>query len=293
MTKILMLQGTSSGVGKSIVTTALCRIFKQDGYRVAPFKAQNISSNAHILPNGYKMARAQAICAYACGLEPNFKMNPILLMPSEDGNIEVYLNGKYENNMNSYKYIDIKTQFLDKILDSFNKLCNENDIVVIEGAGSPVELNLIKCDIVNMGFAKTVNAPVLLISDILRGGVFASLYGTLALLKEEEKNLIKGLIINKFKGETEYFKDGRKILEDICRKDVLGVLPYIQINIEDEDSLIDGDKIKTKYSLMKDNKIKTDSEYITYLENQFDLLANNFRENLDMDKIYNILNGGT
>ncbi len=290
MAKIIMIQGTSSGVGKSIFSTILCRIFKQDGYKVAPFKVQNMSSNAHILKNGDKIARTQAISAYACGLEPDFKMNPILLVPSEN-KTEVYINGRYKGNMDRFKYEDIKNEIFSEALNSFYKLCDENDIVVIEGAGSPVELNLIKNDIVNMGFAKKVNAPVLLISDISRGGIFASLYGTINLMSKEEQSLIKGIIINKFKGDIKYFEDGINIIEDNCKKEVLGVLPYFEINIEDEDSLVDSGEMKTKEIIMNNLKCeKTEEMYIKYLEEQFDLLAKNFREHININKIYEILN---
>lgn len=289
MAKILMIQGTSSGVGKSIFATALCRIFTNDGYKVAPFKVQNMSSNAHILQNGDKMARSQAICAYACNVQPDYKMNPILLVPNNN-NTEVYLNGKYKGNMDRFSYEDVKTKFLQEALNSFNKLCTENDIVVIEGAGSPVELNLIKNDIVNMGFATKVNAPVILISDISRGGVFASLYGTINLMPKEQQNLIKGVVINKFKGNIHYFNDGKNIIEDICKKDVLGILPYFNINIEDEDSLVDDGIVKTKEFLLNNLENKSESSYINYLHKQFDLLDNNFRNNLNMEKIYKILN---
>ncbi|WP_250277448.1 cobyric acid synthase [[Clostridium] colinum] len=290
MSKIIMIQGTSSGVGKSIFATALCRIFTQDGYKVAPFKVQNMSSNAHILKDGNKMARSQAICAYACNTEPDYKMNPILLVPTKN-NVEVYLNGKYKGNMDGFGYEEVKTDFLNQAKMSFDSLCEQNDIVVIEGAGSPVELNLIKNDIVNMGFAKIVNAPVLLISDISRGGIFASLYGTIKLMTEIEQSLIKGIIINKFKGNINYFEDGKNIIEDICKKDVLGILPYFDINIEDEDSLVDSGEMKTKEILIQNLKgEKTEDLYIKYLKEQFDLLANNFKSNLDMKKIYDILN---
>ena len=289
MAKILMIQGTSSGVGKSIFATALCRIFTNDGYKVAPFKVQNMSSNAHILENGDKMARSQAICAYACNVQPDYKMNPILLVPNNN-NTEVYLNGKYKGNMDRFSYEDVKTKFLQEALNSFNKLCAENDIVVIEGAGSPVELNLIKNDIVNMGFATKVNAPVILISDISRGGVFASLYGTINLMPKEQQNLIKGVVINKFKGNIHYFNDGKNIIEDICKKDVLGILPYFNINIEDEDSVVDDGIVKTKEFLLNNLENKSESSYINYLHKQFDLLDNNFRNNLNMEKIYKILN---
>ncbi len=291
MAKIIMVQGTSSGAGKSIFTTALCRIFTNDGYKVAPFKAQNLSSNFHVLENGDKMARSQAISAYACNIEPDSRMNPILIMPDKEG-IQIYLNGKYKGTMDDFKYMDIKETFFDDILNSFNDLCEENDIVVIEGAGSPVELNLIKTDIVNMGFARAVNSPVLLISDITRGGVFASLYGTVKLVNEEDRRLIKGLVVNKFKGEIEFFKDGKEILEKICEKEVLGVIPHFEINIEDEDNLTDGKEMKTKESLMKSLKESSDKEYMKYLQKEFDLLAETFKKNLDMEKIYKILNEG-
>ena len=288
MAKIIMIQGTSSGVGKSIFATALCRIFTNDGYKVAPFKVQNMSCNAHILENGYKMARSQAICAYACNVEPNYKMNPILLVPT-DNNTEVYLNGKFKGSMDRFSYEDVKTKFLNEAINSFNSLCEENDIIVIEGAGSPVELNLTKNDIVNMGFATKVNAPVILISDISRGGVFASLYGTINLMSKEEQNLVKGLVINKFKGDTKYFNDGKNIIEDICKKDILGILPYFDINIEDEDSLIDNGIMKTKEVLLNNLDNKTEDEYRKYLNKQFDFIANNFKSNLNMQKIYDIL----
>lgn len=290
MAKIIMIQGTSSGVGKSIFSIALCRIFTQEGYKVAPFKVQNMSSNMHILDDGKKMARSQAICAYACNTKPDYKMNPILLVPNNN-NTEVYLNGEYKGHMDRFSYEDVKEDFFNQAIISFNSLCEQNDIIVIEGAGSPVELNLIKNDIVNMGFAKKVSAPVLLISDISRGGVFASLYGTINLMPEEEQSLIKGIIINKFRGNIKYFNDGKNIIENICKIDVLGILPYFDINIEDEDSLIDNGVMKTKGMLLNNLKgEKTEDLYIDYLKSQFDTLANNFKDNLDMQKIYNILN---
>lgn len=290
MAKIIMIQGTSSGVGKSIFSVALCRIFTQEGYKVAPFKVQNMSSNMHILDDGRKMARSQAICAYACNIKPDYKMNPILLVPNNN-KTEVYLNGEYKGHMDRFSYEDVKEDFFNQAIISFNSLCEQNDIIVIEGGGSPVELNLIKNDIVNMGFAKKVSAPVLLISDISRGGVFASLYGTIHLMPEEEQSLIKGIIINKFRGNIKYFNDGKNIIENICKIDVLGILPYFDINIEDEDSLIDNGVMKTKEMLLNNLKgEKTEDLYIDYLKSQFDTLANNFKDNLDMQKIYNILN---
>ena len=264
MAKIIMIQGTSSGVGKSIFSVALCRIFTQEGYKVAPFKVQNMSSNMHILDDGRKIARSQAICAYACNIKPDYKMNPILLVPNNN-KTEVYLNGEYKGHMDRFSYEDVKEDFFNQAIISFNSLCEQNDIIVIEGAGSPVELNLIKNDIVNMGFAKKVNAPVLLISDISRGGVFASLYGTINLMPEKEQDLIKGIIINKFRGKIKYFNDGKNIIENICKTDVLGILPYFDINIEDEDSLIDNGVMKIKEMLLNNLKgEKTEDLYIDY-----------------------------
>lgn len=290
MAKLIMVQGTSSGVGKSILSLALCRIFKQDGYKVAPFKAQNMSSNYHVLNDGKKMARSQAICAYACGLEPDFRMNPILLMP-QDNETFFYLNGENKGLIDGFKYKQIKTQFLDEVLKSFDYLCQNNDIIVIEGAGSPVELNLSKSDIVNMGFAREVNSPVILVSDINRGGVFASLYGTINLLEKADQNLVKGIVVNKFKGDISHFADGKEILENICKKQVVGIVPHFNIEIEDEDALVDTNEMKTKDLLMKNNKINSDKLYLNYLENQFDIVAENFRKNLNMDSIYKILMG--
>ncbi len=289
MAKTIMIQGTSSGVGKSILTTALCRIFIKDGYKVAPFKVQNMSSNAHIFENGYKMARSQAISAYACDKEPDCKMNPILLEPNNNGT-QVYLNGEYKGDMDRFSYEDVKTTFFNEAIKSFNSLCNENDIVVIEGAGSPVELNLIKNDIVNMGFAKKINAPVILIGDISRGGVFASLYGTINLMEKEEQALVKGIIVNKFKGDIKYFNDGKNLIEQTCKKDVLGIIPHFEINIEDEDSLVDNGVMKTKEFLLNRLNNCDENTYIDYIHKQFDLLANKVRENLNMEKIYKILN---
>ncbi len=292
MTKIIMIQGTSSGVGKSILSIALCRIFMQDGYKVAPFKAQNMSSNVHILEDGGKIARSQAICAYACNTLPSFKMNPILLAPKKN-EIDIYLNGIYKGTMNGLKYKDIKMTFFEETIKAFNELCLENDIVVIEGAGSPVELNLIKTDLVNMGFAREVKSPVILVSDITRGGVFASLYGTVKLIPKKERQLIKGMIINKFKGDIDYFKDGKEILEKICKKQVLGIVPYFDINIEDEDELVESNELKTKETLMKKLKNKSsEDEYLKYLDKQFDILADNFRKNINIEKIYKILKEG-
>jgi len=282
-----MVQGAASGVGKSVLTTALCRIFTQDGYKTAPFKSQNMTAVCHTLDDGRKMARSQAIAAYACNSEPVPDMNPVLLMMGNDGT-EVIICGKSAGIMNRHEYNEYKKLAFDQILAAFNRLSEANDVIVIEGAGSPVELNLNKDDIVNMGLAKAVNAPVLLVSDITRGGVFASLYGTVALFPEDEKRLVKGIVVNKFKGSIEHFKDGVSILEKICGVPVLGVIPHIDVRLEDEDSLTDGE-VKTREYLERNLEI---TNYNEHMQSEFDRLAAHFRANLNMTQLYEVLNGG-
>ena len=218
MAKIIMVQGTSSSVGKSVLSTALCRIFKQDGYKVAPYKSQNMSSNFHTLTNGDIMARSQAIAAYACGIEPNADMNPILLIPSETTGSEVVLCGKPVGIMPNITYSEFKKKAFEQALECFQRLSSKYDIIVVEGAGSPVEMNLVKNDIVNMGLAEAIHSPIILVSDIIRGGVFASLYGTIMLLSKSQKALVKGLVINKFKGDISYFGDGKKIIAELLQR---------------------------------------------------------------------------
>ena len=287
MAKTIMVQGTASGVGKSVLSAALCRIFTQDGYKTAPFKSQNMTTVCHILDDGRKMARSQAIAAYACKSAPDPDMNPVLLMMSDDGT-EVVINGKTMGIMNRHEYKEYKKQAFEHVLASFNRLSKINDIIVIEGAGSPVELNLNKDDIVNMGLAKEVNAPVLLVSDIMCGGVFALLYGTMELLPEDEKRLVKGVVVNKFKGNTEYFEDGVNILEELCGVPVLGVIPFTDVRLEDEDSLAGGG-MKTKESLQRELMAE---DYNEYMQSEFDRIAMHFRASLNVAKLYEILNKG-
>ena len=239
MAKCIMIQGTMSNVGKSLFAAALCRIFKQDGYRVAPFKSQNMALNSFITKDGFEMGRAQVMQAEAAGIEPDVCMNPILLKPTTDVGSQVIVNGKVVGNMKAKEYFDRKKEFLKDIMSAYEKLDKEYDIIVIEGAGSPAELNLKRDDIVNMGLAKLLNAPVLLVGDIDRGGVFAQLIGTVELLSEDERALIKGLIVNKFRGDRNLFRDGIDILEENSNIKVAGVVPYVNVDVEDEDSLSD------------------------------------------------------
>ena len=287
MGKAIMIQGTSSGAGKSTLVTGLCRVLRQQGYSVAPFKAQNMSSNAHYLENGLQMAKSQAIAAYACGIKPDVNMNPVLLKPTNLSGSEVILNGESIGNLKDFEYNELKKRLSEGVLQAYNHLFNKFDIVVVEGAGSPVELNLKENDIVNMGFATRTNCPVILVADISRGGVFASVYGTVMLLEENERNLVKGIVINKFHGYKEYFQSGIDILENITHRPVLGVLPHMHVNIEDEDSLVDGESIKTEKSLME--KATPHVSYRQYMEMEFDKLANSVRENIDIDHVLKIV----
>lgn len=237
MAKVIMIQGTMSNAGKSLLCAGLCRIFKQDGYRVAPFKSQNMALNSFITEEGLEMGRAQVMQAEAAGVKPSVLMNPILLKPTNDVGSQVIVNGKVRGNMQATEYFAYKKQLIPDIKKAFLELSKESDIIVIEGAGSPAEINLKENDIVNMGMAKMVDAPVLLVGDIDRGGVFAQLLGTLLLLEEDEKNRVKGLIINKFRGDKTILDSGITMLEEKGEVPVVGVIPYMRLSLEDEDSL--------------------------------------------------------
>ena len=237
MAKTIMIQGTMSNAGKSLLTAGLCRIFRQDGYRVAPFKSQNMALNSYITSEGLEMGRAQVMQAEAAGIEPSVLMNPILLKPTNDTGSQVIVNGEVLGTMSARDYFKYKKNLVPDIMKAFRALAEKNDIIVIEGAGSPAEINLKTDDIVNMGMAKMADAPVLLAGDIDRGGVFAQLYGTVELLEPEERKRIKGLIINKFRGDKTILDPGIEMLEEKCGIPVVGVAPYLDIQVEDEDSL--------------------------------------------------------
>jgi adenosylcobyric acid synthase len=232
-----MVQGTMSNAGKSLVAAALCRIFRQDGYRVCPFKSQNMALNSFITEEGLEMGRAQVMQAEAAGIKPSVRMNPILLKPNSDTGSQVIVNGEVRGNLSAVEYYRNKRQLIPEVMKSYEELANEYDIIVIEGAGSPAEINLKENDIVNMGMAKLADAPVLLVGDIDRGGVFAQLYGTVKLLEPEEQERIKGLVINKFRGDASILDPGLDVLEDLTGIPVTGVLPYMTLDIDDEDSL--------------------------------------------------------
>ena len=237
MAKAIMIQGTMSNAGKSLLAAGLCRIFKQDGYRVAPFKSQNMALNSYITSEGLEMGRAQVVQAQAAGCEPSVDMNPILLKPSSDVGSQVIVRGVPIGTMPAKEYFKYKKQLIPEIKKAFQHLSEQYDIIVIEGAGSPAEINLKSDDIVNMGMARMAGAPVLIAGDIDRGGVFAQLYGTVALLEPDEQAMVKGLIINKFRGDVEILRPGLTQLEDLTGKPVIGVVPYGHFDIDDEDSL--------------------------------------------------------
>lgn len=233
----LMIQGTMSNSGKTFVAAGLCRIFKKDGYRCAPFKSQNMALNSYITKDGWEIGRAQAMQAEAAMVEPMVEMNPILLKPNSDMGSQVIVNGEVLGNYPASEYYKIKSGLKPAIQNAFHTLEEQFDMIVLEGAGSPAEINLKENDIVNMGMAEMADADVLLVADIDRGGVFASVYGTIQLLEPKEKKRIKGIIINKFRGDRKILEPGLKMIENLTGIPVIGVIPYAKIDIDDEDSL--------------------------------------------------------
>lgn len=250
MAKVIMVQGTTSNAGKSLTVAALCRIFKQDGWKAAPFKSQNMALNSYITASGAEMGRAQVMQAEAAGILPDVRMNPILLKPTSDCGSQVIVNGKARGTMPAKEYYAYKKQLIPDILAAYHSLTAEYDVIVIEGAGSPAEINLRENDIVNMGLAELVDAPVLLVGDIDRGGVFASLYGTVELLEPHERNRIKGLIINKFRGDVDILKPGLDMMEQRLHIPFVGVVPYLHLDIDDEDSLSERLQAKQQAALL-------------------------------------------
>ena len=250
MAKVIMIQGTMSNVGKSALAAGLCRVLKQDGYKVAPFKSQNMALNSFITKEGLEMGRAQVMQAEAAGIEPEAIMNPILLKPTNDTGSQVIINGKPIGVMAAREYYRHKKEYIPAIMDAYHELEKRYDIIVIEGAGSPAEINLKKDDIVNMGMAKLVDAPVLLVGDIDRGGVFAQIAGTVMLLEEDEKARIKGTIINKFRGDVSILEPGLRMLEEKTDIPVTGVVPYFYLDLDEEDSLTERFQKKEKPGLI-------------------------------------------
>ncbi|QQB73235.1 cobyric acid synthase [Fusobacterium canifelinum] len=267
----LMIVGTSSGAGKSLFVTALCRIFYKDKYKVSPFKSQNMALNSYITKDGKEMGRAQVVQAEASGLEPNVNMNPILLKPSTMNKIQIIVCGKSIGNMSGVEYNQYKKNLIPILKETYSKIESENDIVVIEGAGNPAEINIKEEDISNFAMARIADAPVILVADIDRGGVFASIYGTIMLLNEEDRKRIKGIVINKFRGNKEVLKPGFEIIENLTGIKTLGVIPYTDIDIEDEDSL--SEKYKSFKLNKNSNKIKISVIKLKHISNVTDIDA--------------------
>lgn len=280
MAKTIMFQGTASGVGKSTLCIGFCRALARRGVRVAPFKAQNLSDNAHRLPDGRQMARSQAMAAAACGLEPHPDMNPILLKPARGG-CETVVNGHVVDGLSC-------GEMKAASLAAYRRLAAEYDVIVAEGAGSPVELNLRDGDIVNMGFATQVGCPVILVADIRRGGVFAAAHGTAALLRPQERALLKGLIVNDFCGDPASFAEGRRLLEEVTGVPVLGVVPHLELHLEDEDDLPGADT-QTRERLAA--LVPEGMSFEAYQLQQIDHLADVLCGSLDFPAIEDILKG--
>jgi len=254
MSRAIMFQGTASDVGKSVLVAGICRILVQDGYRCVPFKGQNMALNSGITRCGDEMGRAQIFQAEAAGVEPDVRMNPVLLKPTGDRHSQVIVMGKVLTNMDAVSYHEFKPQLQQKIFHAFSELAQQNDIVVLEGAGSPAEINLRDRDIVNMGMAELINAPVILIADIDRGGVFAAIYGTLMLLSEQERKRVRGVIINKFRGDVELLKPGIKQIEALTQVPVIGVVPYLDVDLEEEDGVaLQPEKLRRQLGIETDD----------------------------------------
>ena len=266
--KNIMLLGTGSNVGKSIIAAGLCRIFYQDGYSVAPFKSQNMALNSYITKDGKEMGRAQVVQAEAANIEPEAFMNPILLKPTTDRKSQVIVNGKVYKNMDAREYFAYKHNLKKDIMEAYNHIRENFDICVLEGAGSPAEINLKEDDIVNTGMAEMADSPVLLVADIDRGGVFAAIYGTVMLLEENERKRIKGVIINKFRGDKSLLTSGIEMIEKLTDIPVLGAVPFVPLGIEEEDSLgID------KYNEKKEGKIRISIIKLKHISNFTDIDA--------------------
>jgi adenosylcobyric acid synthase len=277
--KLIMVQGTTSGAGKSTIVIGLCRLFSDRGYNVAPFKAQNMSSNFFTTSSGSKMALVQAIQAVAARKEPDLRMNPILLKPLGEYRSTVFLNGRFYSEMYAKDYYEkfVLQQGFMMVLKALESLRSENDIIVIEGAGSPSEINIAKYDIANMLLAQEVGAPVIIVADIERGGCFASIVGTTQLLKQAHRGLVKGFLINKFRGDITLLAPAIKEVQKMTKKRILGILPKIEFNLPEEDSLVGG-------SMTRKSDVPQES-----WNWQIDLIAKAIKESFDMERVSKVV----
>jgi adenosylcobyric acid synthase len=276
--KLIMVQGTTSGAGKSTIVIGLCRLFSDQGYRVAPFKAQNMSSNLFTTARGSKMALVQAIQAVAARKEPNSGMNPILLRPLGEYRSAVLLDGQFYSDMHAKEYYEkfVMQHGFSIVLKALDNLRSENDVIIIEGAGSPSEINIAKYDIANMLLAQEVKAPVIIVADIERGGCFASIVGTMQLLKPTHREMVKGFLINKFRGDVTLLSPAIKQVQKLTRKRILGIIPKIEFNLPEEDSLIVG----------VPNKEEVPRESWNW---QIDLVAKAIKVSVDMERVSKVV----
>ncbi|ENM5925539.1 cobyric acid synthase [Vibrio mimicus] len=274
--KALMVQGATSDAGKSVLVAGLCRVLARRGIKVAPFKPQNMALNSAVTPDGGEIGRAQAVQAQACGIAPSVHMNPVLLKPNSDTGAQVILQGRALSNMEANAYHDYKKVAMDTVMDSFQRLQNDYEAVMIEGAGSPAEINLRANDIANMGFAEKADIPVIIVADIDRGGVFAHLYGTLALLSETEQARVKGFVINRFRGDIALLQSGLDWLEQKTGKPVIGVLPYLHgFDLEAEDA------ISAHQTLSADRQLRVAVPVFTRISNHTDFDPLRLNPNID------------
>jgi adenosylcobyric acid synthase len=276
--KLIMVQGTSSGAGKSTIAIGLCRLLSDRSYKVAPFKAQNMSSNFFAMAGGAKMAQVQAIQAVAARKEPDPRMNPILLKPLGEYRSMVFLNGRFYSEMHAKEYYEnfVMQQGFTIALKALDALRSENDIVVIEGAGSPSEINIAKYDIANMLLAQKVGSPVIIVADIERGGCFASIVGTMRLLKPVHRTLVKGFFINKFRGDITLLTPAIKEVQKMTKKRILGIIPKIEFNLPEEDSLVGSMAGKTEIPQESWNW-------------QIDLVAKAIKNSVDMQRVTEVI----
>jgi adenosylcobyric acid synthase len=277
--KVLMVQGTSSGAGKSTIVIALCRILSNLGYNVSPFKAQNMSSKVHSISSTYKISQIQAIQSFAARKEPEWQINPILLVPIGNDKSRIFVKGKFYQEMSAIKYYSefVLAKGFPIVLNALKNLMEKNDVILIEGAGSPAEINIAKYDIANMLLAEKVNSPVLLVSDIERGGCFASIYGTIKLLKIKHQRLTKGFIINKFRGDENILEDAIRFIENSTKMINLGIIPKIEFFLPPEDSL----DVINNYNKKNIEKFYSKRQ----LDEQIDLLASNIESKLNLEFI--------
>lgn len=274
----LMIYGTTSSAGKSLITTGLCRLFSNKGYKVAPFKSQNMSRKYAVLENGDIISTAQLIQAKASRMEIDGRINPLLLVPRTDNGSDVYFNGSLVSHMKAKEYFEYKKDLREQVKETFISLEEEYDIVIIEGAGSPAEINLMDNDLVNTGMAKMADTNAILVVDIDRGGAFAALYGTVMILKEEDRKRIKGFVINKFRGDKELLQPGIKMIEEMTSIPVLGVMPYFRYQLPDEDSLVDANNVLDIQDLNDD-----------IIESSLEKLAGDIERNFDIEKLMEIM----